>query len=318
MKALWLAGQNLSLRNDVPTPEPTEDEALIKVKVAGICATDLEQVRGYHPFNGIPGHEFVGVVEHAGQERDWIGQRVVGEINVSCGVCTRCKAGLYNHCANRKVIGIRDQNGCFGEYLILPLKNLHRVPDTVPDELAVFTEPLAAALEILQQVPIRPVDKVLIIGAGRLGQLIARVISLVPCELCVIARYKPQKDLLRRVDIKLLDEDEIPEYGMDVVIEATGSINGLELALRAVRPRGTIILKSTYASSGTINLSSIVVNEITIVGSRCGPFIPALQLMEQGKIDLRGLISGHYPLNDGIQAYRRSAKKGVFKILIDI
>lgn len=315
MKALWLEDQTITFREDVPCPEVTGDEALIKVKVAGICATDLEQVRGYHPFLGIPGHEFVGVVESASGEPDLIGQRVVGEINIGCGSCDRCRVGLERHCDNRKVIGIRDRNGCFGEYITLPTRNLHRVPDHIPDEEAVFTEPIAAALAILQQCHIQASDKVLIIGAGRLGQLIARVLALIPCELFVIARHQPQKDILEPYNLTLLGENEVGKRWVDVVIEATGSHEGFEFALQAVRPRGTIVLKSTYATSGSINLSAVVVDEITIVGSRCGPFPPVIRLLEQGKLDLIGLISGRYPLKDGVRAYHRAAEPGVFKIL---
>jgi len=318
MRALWLDEGTISFRNDVPIPEPEGDEALIRVKIAGICATDLEQVRGYYPFSGIPGHEFVGVVELAPTEPGWVGQTVVGEINIQCGYCERCKGGLSNHCENRTVIGIMNHNGCFCEYLVLPKKNLYIIPENVSDEAAVFTEPIAAALEILRQVHIQPSDKVLVIGAGRLGQLIARVVSTIPCEMSILARYHSQKILLKKTGGIILDENKIPDGLMDFVIEATGSLDGFKLAQRAVRPRGTIILKSTYAGSEPINISSIVVDEITIVGSRCGPFPPALSLLELGRIDPTDLISGSYPLEDGVQAYTQAAETGVMKILIKI
>src|SRR5512147_514411 len=221
MQALWLENNRLELR-DAPRPGRT-GEALIRVRRAGVCGTDLELVRGYYPFAGIPGHEFVGEVVEA-PDPAWVGKRVVGEINVVCGRCEQCLSGRAHHCESRTVLGIVARDGVFAEFTSLPLENLHVVPDSVPDEAAVFTEPLAAALEIEQQVQIRPADRVLLIGAGRLGQLVAQT---------------------------------------------------LELARRAVRPGGTLVLKSTYRGEVTLNLSSIVVDEVTLLGSRCGPFEPA-------------------------------------------
>ena len=316
MKALWLEDQELCFRYDVPVPIPSNDEALIKVVLAGICATDLEQQSGYYPFRGIPGHEFVGIVEESIERPALIGQRVVGEINIACGVCDLCKAGIDNHCKNRKVIGIRDHDGCFGEYLVLPIRNIHPVPEQVPDEFAVFTEPIAAALQILEQVHIRPSDKVLIIGAGRLGQLIARVVALIPCQLFVSTRYSSQEESLRKLGVQALHEDDLPTGEMDVVIEATGSPKGFLTAAKAVKPRGTIVIKSTYKAPGEINLSPIVVNENCIVGSRCGPFPPVLQLLSEGIIDLSGLVSEFYPIKEGIQAYKKARDPGIFKVLL--
>jgi threonine dehydrogenase-like Zn-dependent dehydrogenase len=288
------------------------------VKIAGICATDLEQVKGYYPFCGIPGHEFVGVVESSPSDATWCGRKVVGEINVECGYCRFCKEGLGRHCENRTVLGILNKNGCFGEYLVLPLNNLYPVPDHVPDEAAVFTEPIAAALEILEQVHIKPSDQVLIIGAGRLGQLIARVISFVPCGLSILARYPSQKTLLRNIAVNILEEADIQSGMFDVVIEATGSPIGFEISCRAVRPRGCVVLKSTYASPGPINLSPLVVDEITLLGSRCGPFQPAINLLSEEQLDPTVLISDRYALNNGFQAYQRAAEPGVLKVLLGI
>lgn len=318
MKALWLEDQILSFRTDVIIPKPENGEALIRVEMAGICATDLEQVKGYYPFCGIPGHEFVGVVESAPTDPSWCGRKVVGEINIECGQCRFCKKGLGRHCENRTVMGILNKNGCFAEYLVLPLKNLCQIPDYVTDEAAVFTEPIAAALEILEQVHIKPSDQVLIVGAGRLGQLIARVISLVPCGISILARYPSQKSLLRNVAVNILDEADIRSGIFDVVVEATGSPVGFEIASRAVRPRGYVVLKSTYASPEPINLSPLVVDEITLVGSRCGPFQPAINLLSEKQIDPTVLISDRYPLTSGILAYQRAAEPGILKVLIDI
>ncbi len=301
---------------DVPDPEPPAGEALIKVRLSGICGTDLELVRGYYPFTGIPGHEFVGEVVTA-QEKDWIGRRVVGEINAACGECEQCRNGRPTHCEQRTVLGIANRNGVHAEYFTLPLANLHRVPESVPDEAAVFTEPLAAALEIQEQVPIRPTDRVLLIGAGRLGQLIAQTLSLSGCGLRVAARHARQKELLEARKIGWIDEGEIQPRRWDVVIEATGSGSGLDLARRALRPRGTLVLKSTYKGEMQVNWSPLVVDEITIIGSRCGPFAPALRLLESGKVDPAALIAARFPLSKALEAFEASREPGMMKVLLE-
>jgi threonine dehydrogenase-like Zn-dependent dehydrogenase len=318
MDALWVEDQNLSFLRDIPCPKPADNEALIRVKMAGICATDLEQLSGYHPFLGIPGHEFVGVVESAPSNPKLIGQRVVGEINIGCGECRYCVSGRVNHCLNRKVIGIRDHHGCFCDYMVLPVKNLIPVPDSIPDDIAVFTEPVAAAVEILQQIQIKPTDKVMIVGGGRLGQLIARVIGLIPCDLHIVVRHKLQRELLAMLEVNILEDNEIPDERMDLVIDATGSPDGFNLGTKVIRPQGTIVLKSTYSNAEKINLSSIVVDEITLVGSRCGPFIPAIKLLSEKKVDPTPLISMIFPLIDGIQAYNKAAEPGIMKILLQM
>jgi threonine dehydrogenase-like Zn-dependent dehydrogenase len=290
-------------------------EALVKVRLAGICATDLELVRGYYPYTGIPGHEFVGEVIAAPQA-EWVGRRVVGEINAVCGECEACRHGRPTHCERRTVLGIVNRNGAFAEYLTLPMANLHLLPDSVPDEMAVFTEPLAAALEIGQQVHIQPTERVLVVGAGRLGQLIAQVLALTGCDLRVLARHPNQIALLARRGIRSITQDEVPQRRMDVVIEATGSPSGFEVARRAVRPRGTLVLKSTYAGNLEVNLSALVVDEITLVGSRCGPFRPALQLMESRLVDPTPLIEARYPLEQGVAAFEHAARPGVLKVLL--
>jgi len=315
MQALWLEDRHLSIRNDLSIPVPSAGEVLVRVRLAGICGTDLELVRGYYPYTGIPGHEFVG--EIAGStDSTLIGRRVVGEINVSCGECESCRRNLPTHCERRTVLGIRDRHGAFAEYLTLPLRNLHRVPDTVPDEAAAFTEPLAAALEIQRQIAINANDRILLIGAGRLGQLIAQTLALTGCDLYVLARHAQQKALLLSRGIRLIAQDEIAARHYDIVIEATGSPSGFELARRAVRPRGTLVLKSTYRDSVNVNLSSLVVDEISLVGSRCGPFEIALRLLEQKAVDPTPLIDAEYPLDRAIEAFELAHKPGVLKVLI--
>ncbi len=313
MKALWLENNLISLR-DVPQPQKP-NEALIKIRKAGICSTDLELVKGYYPYTGILGHEFVGDVIEA-EDSVWVGQRVVGEINAFCGQCEQCLNGRSTHCENRTVLGIVNRDGTFAEYTTLPLDNLHRVPASVSDEMAVFTEPLAAALEIQQQIQIQPNDRVLLIGAGRLGQLIAQTLALTGCDLRVVARHKRQQDLLKARGIKLISEEEIQPGRWDIVVEATGAGSGFSLARQAIRPRGTLVLKSTYKGEMNVNFSSIVVDEINIVGSRCGPFAPALRLMESKQVDPTVLIDAEFVLGDALKAFEHAGETGVLKVLL--
>ena len=313
MQSLWLENQSLSMR-DLSLPS-RPGEALIRVRLSGICGTDLELVRGYYPFIGIPGHEFVGEVVES-PDQSWIGKRVVGEINAVCGECEQCHNGRPTHCENRTVLGITNRDGVHAEYTCLPLANLHVVPDPVSDEAAVFTEPLAAALEIQQQVQIRPTDRVLLIGAGRLGQLVAQTLALTGCDLRVVARHPHQKALLEARQIRLISEDEVQPRRWDVVVEATGSPSGFGLARQALRPRGTLVLKSTYRGESTVNWSPFVVDEITIVGSRCGPFAPALRLLERGEVDPTVLIAERFPLGQALEAYENAKKPGMLKVLI--
>ncbi|MGZ9223355.1 MAG: MDR/zinc-dependent alcohol dehydrogenase-like family protein [Anaerolineales bacterium] len=314
MHALWLENNKIDLR-DLPQPRKA-NEALIKIRKAGICSTDLELVKGYYPYTGIIGHEFVGEVVES-EDASWTGQRVVGEINVVCNQCEQCLNGRSTHCENRTVLGIVNRAGTFAEYTTLPLANLHRVPDSVPDEMAVFTEPLAAALEIQQQIQIKPTDRVLVIGAGRLGQLIAQTLALTGCDLCVVARHARQQSLLKTRAIRLISEEEIKPFRWDVVVEATGSPSGFSLARQAVRPRGTLVLKSTYKGNLDVNFSSIVVDEINIIGSRCGPFEPALHLMESRRVDPTVLIAEEFKLDDALRAFERAGETGVLKVLVE-
>jgi len=317
MRAVWLENRILSYRDDLPQPEPIAGEALVKVHLAGICGTDLELVKGYYPFRGIPGHEFVGEIVSAPDGPHRIGQRVVGEINIACGSCRSCLAARPTHCENREVLGIKNRNGAFAEYLCLPLKNLIAVPDAVSDDAAVFAELLAAALEIQEQIQIRSTDRILVLGAGRLGQLIAQTLVPLDCDLTVVARYKNQQALLADRHIAWIEAHAVRGQAFDIVIEATGSADGLVLARQAVRPRGTIVLKSTYKENESLamDFSAVVVDEITLVGSRCGPFAPALQLLEDRLVDPSVLIDSRYGLNEAMKAFEHAAAPGALKIL---
>jgi threonine dehydrogenase-like Zn-dependent dehydrogenase len=317
MHALWLENNELRFRKHVDTPEPSESEARVKVLVTGICATDLEMVKGYHPFTGIPGHEFVGEIVAAPGYPQRVGERVVGEINITCGACQSCLTGRTTHCEKRKVLGIRDYNGAFAEFLCLPLSNLVPIAEDISNDAAVFVEPLAAALEIQEQIIVRPSDRVLVLGAGRLGLMIARILALSNCELHVCARHPEQHRLLEKSGIAWIGENSIPEHAFDIVVEASGSPDGFYTARKAVRPGGTIVLKSTYHGNLEVNLSSIVVDEITLIGSRCGPYKKALDLLEERKIDPTDSIDERFALKDGIKAYQRAAQPGSMKVLLE-
>jgi threonine dehydrogenase-like Zn-dependent dehydrogenase len=317
LHALWLENRQLRLRDDLPVPKPATGEALVHVRLAGICATDLELTRGYYPFAGVPGHEFVGEIATAPGAPQRVGERVVGEINIGCGKCDACLASRRNHCERRKVLGIRDRNGAFSRYLTLPLANLLRVPERIPDEIAVFCEPLAAALRIQDQRPIVPGERVLLVGAGRLGQLIALTLAPMDCRLTVVARHPSQKELLEAAEIAWIDEENVQGRGYDLVVEASGSPGGFDLARRCVRPGGTLVLKSTYANAAQVDLSRLVVDEVTLLGSRCGTFAPALDLLQRGLADPRPLIEARYPLNRAVEAFERAARPGALKILVE-
>lgn len=314
MKALWLEDQRLSVRDVVRPSRP--DEALVRVRLSGVCGTDLELARGYYPFTGVIGHEFVGDVVES-PDPSWVGARVVGEINVACGGCEACDAGRPTHCENRTVLGIAGHDGAHAEYASLPIGNLHRVPAGVTDEEAVFTEPLAAAVEILQQIHVAPTDRVLLVGAGRLGQLVAQVLALTGAHLRVVARHPNQRALLASRDIKTIDGSDVEPNRFDVVVEATGSPSGFDLARAALRPRGTLVLKSTYRGEVTIALAPFVVDEITIVGSRCGPFAPALRLLEQRSVDVLPLIEARFPLDRAVEAMDAAGRPGTMKVLLE-
>jgi threonine dehydrogenase-like Zn-dependent dehydrogenase len=317
MRAVWLEDRTLRLRHDAPLPSPRSGEALVRVRYAGVCGTDLELTRGYYPYAGVPGHEFVGRVEAAAGAEGWIGRRVVGEINAACHACEACRAGRTTHCENRTVLGIKARDGAFAEYLALPVENLHEVPPGVPDEVAVFAEPLAAALEIQRQVAIGPAERVAVIGDGRLAQLVAQTLALTGCDLVVVGRHEAKLARLAALGIRTCAAADLPGRRLDVAVECTGNPSGFALARRALRARGTLVLKSTYAGELTLDASSLVVDEITLVGSRCGPFGPALGLLADGRIDVAGLVHARHPLSDALAAFERAARPGVLKVLVD-
>jgi threonine dehydrogenase-like Zn-dependent dehydrogenase len=316
MQGLWLENKTLELRQNLPIPEPPAGEALVRVLRAGICNTDLELLRGYYPYNGILGHEFVGVVEQGPE--NLINQRVVGEINAACGECRFCKTGQPTHCENRTVLGIVNRNGAFADYLTLPVKNLHRVPDNVSTDIATFTEPVAAALEIQQQVQVKESDRILVVGDGKLGQLVAQTLALTGGDLLAIGRHPEKLAHLAAQGIKTGLADAVKERSFDIAVECTGNPEGFAIARRALRPRGTLVLKSTYAGNLTFDASSLVVDEITLIGSRCGPFPEALEVLSQNQINVQSLIQAHYPLKEAIAAFNHAQKRGVLKILLEI
>jgi threonine dehydrogenase-like Zn-dependent dehydrogenase len=316
MKGLWLENNQLQLRTDIPIPKPPAGEALVRVLCAGICNTDLELIKGYYPYTGIIGHEFVGVVEQGPEHL--INQRVVGEINAACGYCRFCRSGQPTHCENRTVLGIVNRNGAFAEYLSLPIENLHIVPENVSTAAATFTEPLAAALEIQQQITLSQDDRVLVVGDGKLGQLIAQTLALTGCDLLVVGRHEDKLLNLAARGIKTALANSVKDRYFDVSIDCTGNPEGFNTARRALRPRGTLILKSTYAGNLSLDASALVVDEITLIGSRCGPFVPALELLGTKKVNVQSLIQGIYPLCLGLEAVEKAKTKGVLKVLLEM
>lgn len=302
------------LRNDYPDPRPSAGESLIRVRTAGICGTDLELAKGYMGFGGIPGHEFVGeVVANTGGALT--GKRIAGEINSGCGHCDLCRADLTRHCPDRTVLGILGRNGAFAEYLILPDTNLVQLPDAIPDEIGVFVEPIAAAYEILEQVRLGRNEKILILGDGRLGAIIGLVLWAEAYDP-VIGGHHPEKlRLLAALGLKTELEAHL-QPGFDTVVDCTGAVSGLNRAVELVRPRGRIVLKSTAAVSAELNLARIVINEITVIGSRCGRFGPAIDSLESGKVDPRPLISAIYPLEDALTALEAAKDPQNFKVLL--
>jgi alcohol dehydrogenase len=316
MKAL-VFDKTLALAR-IPKPTPQAGEAIIQVRVAGICKTDTEIIKGYMDFRGVLGHEFVGTVEYS-PDLAQIGLRVAGEINAGCGACSWCREGMERHCPNRTTLGILGRNGCLAEYVSLPVSNLVPVPDGVSDEKAVFTEPVAAALEILEQVKIKPAHRVLVIGDGKLGLLVCMALRLTGCDLRLLGKHREKTALFERLGGKVLvlDNLAVDEPPYDVVVEASGSPSGWALALRLLKPRGTLVLKSTYHGGFDFNPAPLVINEITVVGSRCGQFAPALRLMDVGLIDPTPLISETIPF-DRVQEVFQRPDRGDLKVLVQI
>jgi threonine dehydrogenase-like Zn-dependent dehydrogenase len=303
------------LAADYPEPNPPSGEARVRTTLAGICNTDLEIVKGYAGFQGVLGHEFVGVVEET-PDSALLGRRVVGEINAYCGTCETCRSGLKTHCPNRTTLGIRQRDGALAEAFCLPVRNLHPVPAQMADEVAVFAEPLAAACEILSQVQVRPNDRVAVLGDGKLGLLIAQVLALTGCDLTVVGKHENKLSILAARGIGTQIGAQRSARSFDLVVECTGRAEGFQAARRLVRPRGTLVLKSTYPGSTAVDLSGLVVDEIRIVGSRCGPFPAALRLLSRGLVDVTPLIEAEYPLDDGLAAFEHAARPGALKVLV--
>jgi threonine dehydrogenase-like Zn-dependent dehydrogenase len=303
------------LATDYPKPTPQPGQVRIRTELVGICNTDLEILRGYADFSGVLGHEFVGFVEQA-KNPELLGRRVVGEINLSCGMCQACIAGRPSHCSERIVLGIRGHDGALSEYVCLPVGNLHFVPEGISDRTAVFVEPLAAACQIVDQIHVRPTDRVVILGDGKLGLLVAQVLALTGCELTVVGRHSEKLDILAARGLHTRIGVEGLEATADLVIECTGQAEGFHTARRLVRPGATLVLKSTYLGQVQTDLSSLVVDEIQVVGSRCGPFPAALRLLDQGLVNVEPLIEAVYPLQEAQAAFEHASRRGALKILV--
>jgi alcohol dehydrogenase len=317
MKALFFDGI-LKYSEQEAIPVPGEGEALIRILMAGICNTDIEIVKGYKGFKGILGHEFVGIVEEINDpDQRLLGKRVVGDINCAChsDECEFCHKGLYRHCPSRTTLGINGRNGCFAEYITLPVINLYEVPDSVPDHIAVLTEPLAAAFEILEQVDIHPEQEVLIVGDGKLGLLLNYVLTTKTTHITHAGHHLSKLKIVEPNGGTIFLSDELPNHQYDIVIEATGNKDGFFFSLNHTKPRGIILLKSTFADEIQLDLSPVVVNEITIIGSRCGLFKPAIKYLKSGT-NLSPLIQSLYPIDEGIEAFEKAKNKECLKVII--
>ena len=312
MRALLLKDQ-VSFRTDYPEPSVSGNNVLVRVLAAGVCETDLQLVRGYMGYTGVLGHEFVGVAENG----PYVGRRVVGEINCSCGTCSLCLRDLPTHCENRTVIGILRHDGAFADYLVVPQRNLHLVPDSLSNEVAVFTEPVAAAYQILVQVPVRATDRVIVLGDGRLGNLCAQVLAASTQHLLVVGKHPGKLALLAARGIRTALLSAVPvERAADIVVDCTGSETGLPTAMNLVRPRGTIVLKTTVAGTQTLAWAPFVIDEITMVGSRCGPFDRALAALARGEVDVTPLIQERLPLERGVEALELAKQR--LKVLLQV
>jgi threonine dehydrogenase-like Zn-dependent dehydrogenase len=314
MLALTRHDSQLGMRQ-IDVPVRKSGEALVRVRMAGVCNTDLEIARGYMSFEGVLGHEFVGEVVDT-DDAHWLGARVAGEINLACRKCETCARGLVRHCPNRSVLGILGKDGAFAEYLTLPIVNLHRVPDNVPDRAACFVEPIAACFEILEQVPLRGHERIAILGDGKLGQLIAMVLHERAAAPILIGKHEPKLQRARARGLRTASASELAHKSFDIVIEATGSPSGMQTALHLVRPRGTLVLKSTYHGALTLDAAPLVIDEITLVGSRCGPFVPAIASLAAHHVQPDSLIDAVFPLSEAHQALQRAAEPGVLKVLL--
>ncbi len=310
------------LKFDVNYPKPVlqNGEALIRVTLAGICNTDYEITKGYMGYKGILGHEFVGVVEEvSGADKSWVGKRVVAEISWGCDNpdCEWCAKKNYRHCPNRHTIGIWKKDGCFADYITLPTNILFEVPDNVPDEQAVFVEPLAAACEITEQLHIEPTQKVLVLGDGKLGLTTALALNAQNLDVLLVGKHQNKLNIAKDQGVKTMLLDKFtPEKIYDVVVEATGTASGFETSMTLTKPRGVLVLKSTVATGKELNLAPIVIDEITVLGSRCGQFPPALRLLKNNRINFKPFISGIYSINDAISAFEANKQKDTLKVLI--
>jgi threonine dehydrogenase-like Zn-dependent dehydrogenase len=315
MRAVVLDESGLHVCAEAQRPTPQPGEVIVRVSRAGICETDVQLVRGYMGFRGVLGHEFVGVA----QSGRFAGQRVVAEINNACRTCPTCLAGLPNHCPHRTVTGILNHAGGFAEEVAVPEVNLHAIPDTVTDDMAVFIEPLAAAFQIPAQIPDLAGQRVIVLGDGRLGQLCAQVLALHGTRLTVIGKHvdKLERLRIRGIDTALRGDIE-PDRSADIVVDCTGSATGIEDAFRWLRPRGTLVLKTTVAGQPPLSLAPIVIDELRVIGSRCGPFPPAIQALAEGTVDVEPLISARYPLSDAIRAFEHVTTQPVLKVLLEI
>ncbi|MFQ6093152.1 MAG: alcohol dehydrogenase catalytic domain-containing protein, partial [bacterium] len=302
---------------DHPTPKRERGEALIRVLFAGICNTDVELMKGYMGFEGILGHEFVGVVEEC-DDQEWVGERVVGEINCGCGKCELCQNGFAKHCPERTVLGILDRNGAFADYLTLPVENLHGVPDSITDEEAVFVEPLAAAFRIVEQAAIASSDRVIVLGDGKLGLLVGQVLQLTGCGLTVIGRHQSKLEILQHRGIETSLDGQYGGKRADIVVDCTGSPEGFESVRGLVRPQGTLILKSTFSERLNLDLTPVVIDEITVVGSRCGPFGPAIDALAEKAVDVRPLITRTVPLEKAREAFDLASEGETLKVLLKV
>ena len=323
MRALLLTDGGVRFEAAHPVAKPAANEALLRVRMAGICATDLEITRGYKSgFRGVMGHEFVAEVAAVGDtaNNQWLGKRVAGEINIGCGNCNLCRRGLGKHCRDRSALGIAKHDGVFAEYVALPIENLHLVPETVSDEAATFVEPLAAALQIGEQVHLHPADRMVVLGDGRLGILVALALHRQAIDTTLVGRTPEKLAIAANAGVKTLLTSAIAEGQFspaDLVVEVTGSPQGFALARTLVRPGGVLVLKSTFADAlDSFDASALVVDEITLVGSRCGPFAPGIALLASGQIDPVPLIHAIYPLEEGVQALAKAEERGILKVLL--
>jgi threonine dehydrogenase-like Zn-dependent dehydrogenase len=308
--------KTLSFDTRRPEPIPADGDSVLRIRQAGICATDLEIVKGYMGFRGVLGHEFVADVVSS-PNKELVGQRVCGEINIVCGRCDLCLSGLSNHCRARTVLGIVNHDGAFADMIRLPAANLHVIPKNIDDDQAVFVEPLAAAFQVLKQIKLDGRKWVTVLGDGRLGLLAAQVLRNAGCPVRVIGKHPEKLAMCEKWQIRSRPLDDIvPRHDQDVVVDCTGSASGFETAMQMVRPRGTIVLKSTFASGKPLSLAPLVIDEISVIGSRCGPFREAIRALAEKQVDVVSLINRRMKLEQGVEAMTLAARPGVLKVIL--